>query len=78
MRKTNTEIKKEVNPDLFYRPSEIFKNKWIYNTKGNYLKESILRMIRLKRLEATDCGMGKISYYKVRGSEILRHIEENQ
>ena len=75
MVKTLKQVKKEVTPGEFYRPSEIAKRGWIIDFKGKGRYAYILKLIRLNRLRARDFGLGKTPYYKVLGRELIRYLE---
>lgn len=63
---------KEINPDAFYKPSEIVKNKLIVcDFKYPYLY--VLKLIKKGRLNAKNFGLGKTPHYKVRGSDLLEY-----
>lgn len=65
--------KDEINVNKRYKPREIAKNGWL-----DYCYHSILKLIHKNELKAKDFGLGETPYYRVKGSEILRYIKENQ
>ena len=76
--KTITEIRKEINPEIYYSPHQIAKANWIVNgacqkEKARY--EYILKMIRLGKLSAKNFGLGKVPHYRIKGIDILSWLK---
>lgn len=73
------EIRKQIDPNSWYKPSEIAEKGWILPIKGKEAKRKydfITRMIRLKKLSAKDRSTGEICpHYVVKGSDILNFIK---
>lgn len=74
--KTLNQIKKEINPEEFYRPRQIAQNHWILWYQGGNAYLYILRLISKKRIKAKNFGFGKTPYFRILGSELLRFINK--
>lgn len=70
------QITKEVKPNLWYYPQTIAKKSWIVNSKGKGDYFYILKLIKKDCLRAKNFGLGKVPYYRIKGSEILRFVKE--
>ena len=74
--KTLSEIKNEINPEELYRPMQIAKNQWMFGFQGKNAYYYILKLIQKKKLRAKNLGLGKVPYFRVPGSELLRFIQK--
>ena len=74
--KTVSTIRRELNPEVYYKPSEIAKKKWITsNGTGKASYYYILKLIRNGKINARNFGLGETNYYRIRGSEILKFLK---
>jgi hypothetical protein len=81
MRKKLEIIKKEIDPDGWYKPRTIAENGWIVapNRKGKSWIGSyayILKLIKAGKIKAKNWGLGQTPYYRINGREILKFLEE--
>jgi len=67
---------KQINPERYYRPREIATLELITNSKNKRDYFFVLRLIHKGRIRAKDRGLGETPYYIVRGSEIIRYLNE--
>ena len=75
-KKTLSTIRRELNPEVYYKPSEIADNNWIScDGKGKASYYYILKLIKNNKIKARNFGLGKTPYYRIRGSEILKFIK---
>lgn len=70
-----------IEPQKFYRPSEIVENGWILNSRNKVGESSInyvRKLIRKGSLRASNYAGGEkgMNYWKVLGSEVVRYKRE--
>lgn len=67
-----------IEPDKWYKPSEISEMGLILNTQGEKSKQYVLRLIRKGLLSWKNYATGETqrAFYKVSGKEIIRFREE--
>lgn len=73
------ETRKQINPNDWYKPSEIAEKGWILPIKGKEAKRKydfITKLIRLGKLPAKNRSMGVWPHYVVKGSDILNFIKD--
>jgi hypothetical protein len=72
--------RQEIDPNKFYTPREISENGWIRRPsnrggKNNTSYDLILKLIKIKKLNANNFGMGeKNPYYRIKGSDLLDYL----
>jgi len=75
-------MQNKINPNKWYKPREIAQNEFITSTGADVLSHYrfILREIANGRLKAQNYARGKegMKYFRIKGSEIIRYIQENE
>lgn len=66
-----------IDPNRWYKPSEIAKNKFIVNSVNKADMYFVLKLIRRGKLKADNYATETKPFYRVRGSEIIRFINES-
>lgn len=67
---------KDINPESWYRLSDIVKQKWVVNMVGKPSRRFLYRLIEMNKLPARDFGLSKKQpLWMVRGSDIVIFIK---
>lgn len=74
--KTVSTIRRELNPEVYYKPSEIARKRWITSKgKGKASYYYILKLIKNGKIKARNFGLGETNYYRIRGMDILKFLK---
>ena len=67
-----------INPDCWYRPSEIAKQGIILNSRNKSDVFFVLRLIKSNSLKAQNYGKGHIPYFRVLGRDLIDYKREHE
>jgi len=69
----------DIDKETYYKPMQIVDAGWIKTpaTKSRLsIYNYVLKLIEKGLLKATDYGLGKTKYYKVKGEDILNFLNQ--